>query len=237
MKWKGIIKEGSKIIGISIEYGHTYLGDPPTEEAGIAIAKDIEDIATNAGVGVSRLVLIDDYNRSGEGKEEYASFYSKHLEFFGMKPTHIVWEGDCVGPAKTLLDSLREVPPGANLLGKYFKGENMYVSDPSGKRIKVRHGMHYQCPVLAAVSELSQLGLVDVPYHATGELRHYKGKAAVVVLPMQYRPVEENANRLISLLYGDEHAIHRFFFDGRPSKDYVASWLVQNEVINDARIP
>jgi len=227
-------KERAKIAGISMEYGHTYLGDLPSAETemGATIAKNIEDIAASAGVPVSRLVLIDDYNRSGGGKEEYAESYSKYLESFGMKPTHIVWEGDCVVPAEILVNSLSKVRPGANLPGKYYKGDKTYVLPHGGRKIKVIEGKKYQCPLLAAVSELSQLGIVDVPCRATGELQHYAGNAAIIVLPEQYRAVEENADKIISLFDGDDHPIYRFFFSGsRPSKDDVAAWLVQTRVI------
>ncbi len=227
MNYKGFVD-------VSIEYAHTYLGKPigKEHEQGAMIAKYLKKIFEGRGDSTSLLLLIDDYN-SGGNKESYSSEYIQFLESFGIKPTHLMWESDCVEPAKKLLEGIPTVKPGFNEYGKYEKDGKIYVSPKKGKKIKVIEDSKYKCPLLAAASEASQLGLVNVKNEALTNLGNYSAKTAVIVLPISYEGMEIQAGNIIELAYSiSPQPIYHFYFsiENTPSMDQVFQSVMEQQI-------
>ncbi len=226
-------------VDVSIEYAHTYLGKPigKEHELGAKVANSIKEICEDDGLITAQLLLIDDYNSSSGNKEEYSKWYAVFLESMGIKPTHLVWEADCVEPAKRFLQHIPHVEPGFNQPGKYTKNGCLYLLPAEGKRIKVLENGKYQCPLLAVMSEASQLGLADVPHEKLGYEMHYSGKHALIILPYEYTETEGKVKRIFSSFYSKNANLHHLFFSHIvPDKDQLVGQLTEYGVINHVKI-
>lgn len=236
---------------VSIEYAHTYLGSPikKDDEIGAKTAKYIKEIFEDCGLSTTQLVLIDDYNHNPyyptnmpleDAKSSYWLAYEEFLESLGIKPTHLVWESDCIGPAKALLEGIPTVDPCSNQQGKYQKNGSIYLLPKHGpnpeKKIKVVDNGKYQCPLLAAVSEAAQVGLGGVSYKALNGTGHYAGKCAVVVLPLGYgakpwgyEEIEAKSSKILKVAYG-EVPVFNYFFE--PNESGLApKWEIATELM------
>ena len=163
-----------------VEVGHLYVGDDPDSlDPAIAAYRDQFD-------GMPALIMLDDYSRESENRDDYAQSVLAHFRQRGL-PVRVVFESEMLRAAQSLVTRLSP-----NISPQRFRNKTVHFFKAPDTLVKVfevpdEGGLRFSCPALVAALTLTR---VEV----------WGATRVISILPETYRDNERSADALTAVL-------------------------------------